>query len=343
MIARAGAQGHEAVGETVDYRGVPVLAAVRRVAPTGWSLVLKVDRDEALAEFQRSGRLAGAAAAFLLLALAGFLIALHREQQRARLLQEQMRQARAMTNLQGYADKIVASVPAGLLLLSEDLHVLSANRAFLESFRLREEDVLGRDLQQLVRAERLLRAAREALATGATQQAGLYELYVYARRDTKPARITMSAIHLADDEPPRLLLIVEDLTEEERLQAAHQESEQRYRDLIQGLDAIVWEADARTLTFSFVSRRAETVLGYPVERWLREPDFWARRIHPDDRDARDADVPRRARGGPRPRVRVPRGRGGRPRGVAARHRPRGARPGRPAPSPSAASRWTSPS
>jgi PAS domain-containing protein len=107
---------------------------------------------------------------------------------------------------------------------------------------------------------------------------------VYARRDTKPARITMSAIHLADDEPPRLLLIVEDLTEEERLQAARQESEQRYRDLIHGLDAIVWEADAHTLAFSFVSRRAETVLGYPVERWLREPDFWAHRIHPDDRD-----------------------------------------------------------
>src|SRR4030095_5516585 len=63
-----------------------------------------------------------------------------------------------------------------------------------------------------------------------------------------------------------------------------QESEQRYRDLIQGLDAIVWEADARTLAFSFVSRRAETVLGYPVDRGTREPDFWVRRIHPDDRD-----------------------------------------------------------
>jgi PAS domain S-box-containing protein len=285
VLARAAEAGREAVAETADYRGVPVLATVRRVASTGWTLALKVDRDEALAEFHRSERLAGAAAAFLLLALAGFLIALHREQQRARLLQDQMRQARALSNLQGYADKIVASVPAGLLLLSGDLHVLSTNRAFLESFRLRDEDVLGRDLQELVRADRLVRGARHVLETGVAQQDGLYDLYVYARRDTKPARITMTAIQTADDEPSRLLLIIEDLTEEERLQAARQESEQRYRDLIQGLDAIVWEADARTLTFSFVSRRAETVLGYPVERWLREPDFWARRIHPDDREA----------------------------------------------------------
>src|SRR4030095_12395556 len=282
----------EAVAEMTDHRGVPVLTAVRRVTPTGWILALEVERERAFAEFNRSGQLAGAAAAFLLLALAGFLIALHREQPRARAprappprwLQEQMRQARAMSNLQGYADKIVASVPTGLLLLSGDLRVLSANRAFLESFRLRDDDVLGRDLQQLVRAERLVRNAREVLDTRVAQHDGLYELHVYARRDTKPVRISLTAIQLADEEPARLLMIMEDLTEEERLQAARQESEQRYRDLIHGLDAIVWEADARTLAFSFVSRRAETVLGYPVERWTREPDFWVRRIHPDDRD-----------------------------------------------------------
>ena len=190
-----------------------------------------------------------------------------------------------MSNLQGYADTIVASVPAGLLLLSADLHVLSANRAFLEAFRLGEEEVVGRDLKQLVRADRLVRNAGRVLETGTAQPGALYDLYVYARRETKPARVAMTPIRMADDAPPELLLVIEDLTAEERLQAARQESEERYRDLIQGLDAIVWEADARTLTFSFVSGRAETVLGYPVDRWLREPDFWAKRIHPEDRDA----------------------------------------------------------
>ena len=33
-------------------------------------------------------------------------------------------------------------------------------------------------------------------------------------------------------------------------------SEQRYRDLVEGLDAIIWEADARTGQFTFVSQRA---------------------------------------------------------------------------------------
>ena len=56
------------------------------------------------------------------------------------------------------------------------------------------------------------------------------------------------------------------------------------RSFVDNLGAIVWEADPRTLSFSFVSRRAEDLLGYPVKRWLDEPDFWSSRIHPGDRE-----------------------------------------------------------
>ncbi|MEI4861468.1 PAS domain-containing protein, partial [Klebsiella pneumoniae] len=46
----------------------------------------------------------------------------------------------------------------------------------------------------------------------------------------------------------------------------------------------VWEADADTFEFSFVSEQAERILGYPTERWVREPTFWSDHLHPDDRD-----------------------------------------------------------
>jgi PAS domain S-box-containing protein len=59
---------------------------------------------------------------------------------------------------------------------------------------------------------------------------------------------------------------------------------ERYRDLVDDIDGIVWEADPRTFRFSFVSRRAADLVGYPPERWLAEPDFWASHIHPEDRE-----------------------------------------------------------
>jgi len=56
-------------------------------------------------------------------------------------------------------------------------------------------------------------------------------------------------------------------------------------DLVDNLDAVIWEADPGTLRFRRVSRAAERLLGYPIALWLEEHDFWRGHIHPADRDA----------------------------------------------------------
>lgn len=49
--------------------------------------------------------------------------------------------------------------------------------------------------------------------------------------------------------------------------------------------AIVWEGDAQTFAFSYVSKSAEAILGHPAERWTKEASFWADAVvHPEDRD-----------------------------------------------------------
>jgi PAS domain S-box-containing protein len=54
--------------------------------------------------------------------------------------------------------------------------------------------------------------------------------------------------------------------------------------LIEAVEGIVYEVDATTFQFTFVSHQAERLLGYPVRRWLDEQGFWAAHIHPDDRE-----------------------------------------------------------
>jgi PAS domain S-box-containing protein len=58
----------------------------------------------------------------------------------------------------------------------------------------------------------------------------------------------------------------------------------RLRALVADLDAIVWEADVASGRFTFVSQRAEDLLGWPRRRWTSEPSFWADHVHPDDRE-----------------------------------------------------------
>jgi PAS domain S-box-containing protein len=72
------------------------------------------------------------------------------------------------------------------------------------------------------------------------------------------------------------ILFLQDVTE-------RQLAESRFRTLIQNIDAILWEVDRKSLRFRFVSQRAENILGYAVQLWLTNPNFWPSIIHDDDR------------------------------------------------------------
>lgn len=64
---------------------------------------------------------------------------------------------------------------------------------------------------------------------------------------------------------------------------ASQPQQRWLHDLIERIDAVVWEADPETFQFRYVSPSAERLLGFPTEDWL-QPGFWVERLHPADRD-----------------------------------------------------------
>src|SRR6266571_340502 len=63
---------------------------------------------------------------------------------------------------------------------------------------------------------------------------------------------------------------------------ALQVSEERYRTLVDGLDAIVWEADLQRRRFTFISHRLESMLGYPVSDFFDQEDYWEQHVYPAD-------------------------------------------------------------
>ena len=57
---------------------------------------------------------------------------------------------------------------------------------------------------------------------------------------------------------------------------------QKLETLVNSIDGIVWEVDAKTFAFTFVSRQCEGILGYPQNDWMTGADFWKSKLHPDD-------------------------------------------------------------
>lgn len=76
--------------------------------------------------------------------------------------------------------------------------------------------------------------------------------------------------------------ILRDITERRLAEKKLNEINRRFSDLVESTNGIVWEADASTLLFNYVSKNAERMLGYPTEDWHGE-GFWISKIHPEDR------------------------------------------------------------
>ncbi len=105
------------------------------------------------------------------------------------------------------------------------------------------------------------------------------EMHVY------PGPEGLTVFHRDVTEAVRLERGRAELLERERVaRAAAQSAERRLRELVEGIDAVVWEAETEPFRFTFVSDHARALLGHPTEQWLADPGFWESLIHPEDRD-----------------------------------------------------------
>jgi diguanylate cyclase (GGDEF)-like protein/PAS domain S-box-containing protein len=126
---------------------------------------------------------------------------------------------RAILGLKRYAEDIIASLPAGLIVVNDALKVRSVNRSFREMFGLKNgEDVSGRELEDILPLPDLRQQAQAVLAGEMALRS------IEAALGEKWLRLTITGIRLAEEEEEEeeedLLVVVEDITEL-KAQAAH--------------------------------------------------------------------------------------------------------------------------
>jgi PAS domain S-box-containing protein len=86
-----------------------------------------------------------------------------------------------------------------------------------------------------------------------------------------------------DGKATRIAGISTDVTEQKESVLAHQASEEKYRDLVEKIPAIVYLSSLDlSVPILYVSPQIEFILGYPQRQWMTDPDMFNKLYHPDD-------------------------------------------------------------
>jgi diguanylate cyclase (GGDEF)-like protein/PAS domain S-box-containing protein len=198
--------------------------------------------------------------------------------------------------LKEYDEMVFASIPEGLLVLSSELAILSANRSFLKQLGLTAEAVRGRPLMEVIAANGLRERILEVLTTGVAQHDVPFSMGSAGSDARMPVRITLTGIRLAEEEEEeeeeaRLLLIIEDLTAEEKLRAAALESDRRFRDLAETANDGIIMADTQG-NIAYFNRAAERMFGYYRDQILGQPvEMLIHGVNPHLLEAGEAPLP----------------------------------------------------
>lgn len=161
----------------------------------------------------RDGTVALIPGAGLLILMYGGLLASWR---RVGVLERRLQRMQVVLRLREYAEHMVESAPSGLVLLSPQLRVLVANRAFLEGLHLRSDEVVGRRLEEVNGAHELASALRQMLEGGAVQDGLILETAMNTVAENRGLRILLRELNPGDESTEgRLLMIVEGVAEGE--------------------------------------------------------------------------------------------------------------------------------
>lgn len=194
---------------------------------------------------------------------------------------------------------LVELAPDGIIGVDDSGAIVLVNSQAQKLFGYEPSELLGQKIEILVpEHSRAAHIYHQQEYKARPRIRGMGGMNLSARRKDGtefPAEISLSPIRT--ERGLLITAIIRDITERRKAEEAHAQlireqtaraeaeaMQQRFRDLVQDLDAIVWEIDLHTRMFNFVSNRAQQILGYPLQRWIEARHFWLKHVHPDDRE-----------------------------------------------------------
>ncbi|MBA2620423.1 MAG: PAS domain S-box protein [Acidobacteria bacterium] len=174
----------------------------------------------------------------------------------------------------------------GILVIAPDDEILSCNRRFTEMWEIPENLIASKSGEQLIQSvvDKLSEPQKFKENIDYLHQHPHVKDHVEINlKDGRTFEWFTAPVIDADETYFGKIRSFRDITERKRIEQAERQSSEQYEALVNAVDGIVWEMDLESFKFIFVSKQAEKILGYPVEQWIDEPEFWNNHLHADDR------------------------------------------------------------
>jgi PAS domain S-box-containing protein len=264
LVLTPAAQAELARGGTLkgwsDYRGVPVLAAMRRVPASSWSVVAEMDLEEATRPLRhRSLILALRMAA--LVAAAGFGLGLLWRHQGLQFYKQAYESEIERRALVGHFDYLSHYANDIILLTDTAGRIIEANERAAASYGYAREDLLGKSLADLWQTPA---AASQIEADGR-----IVETW-HRRRDGTAFPVEASTRTIDVDGVPFHQTIVRDISERKAMEEELRQAKQRLEAVIEAAPAgiVLLDSGGR---IQLVNKAAERIYGWTAREVLGEP------------------------------------------------------------------------
>ncbi len=181
-----------------------------------------------------------------------------------------------------YAEAVFETIREAVLLLDKDLRILSANKAFYKTFKIREDETEGAMFYELGNQQwhipELMMELNKVIpldfhlvhyeVTNTFQLIGEKTMLINAKKIQKP---------LQNQE--QILLTIEDITEHRAAQKLLEEKEKWFRNMADNAPAMIWVADTSRKR-TFFNKTWLDFTGRTLEQEINEG--WIENIHKDD-------------------------------------------------------------
>lgn len=263
-------RGVEGVRSGVDYRGVPVLAALRRIPETPWALVAKVDAAEVYEPLRQRSLMVGLVLGVLLLGCAAvFGLLWHLQQVRFR--QQRLLAELERKSIEGRYAHLRSQGNDIVLVTDEEGRIVEANDRAVEAYGYTREELLRMSIRDL-RNEAEQKALSEVWRT-IVKQGWAVSAAEHRRKDGSPMPVESSARVVEFAGRPFCQSIIRDISERKRAEEELRRVTRALRVLSTCNQAVVRAADEDRL-YREVCEAITAVGEYPVA-WIGAPESGA--------------------------------------------------------------------